>query len=261
VVGGPGPAGPPIVVVDDAHLLDGLSAVFLHHAVLRGLVAVALTVRSDAPAPDPVVALWKDGLTDRIPVAPLGREDTAELLERALGAPLDPASFERLSGLTRGTPLFLREIVRAVRVSGALAKRRGVWQWDGGMGDRDRLADLVEARLAGEDPRCRPVLELVACGDPLAVWLAEEMAGRDALQAAERAGLLEAVPGPGEPAVRFGHPVHREVLRATMPPGRDHPAAGPSPRGRAAGGDAPRAGGRRAAGAGRADGGPGRHLK
>ena len=220
VVGGPGPAGPPIVVVDDAHLLDGLSAVFLHHAVLRGLVAVALTVRCDAPAPDPVVALWKDGLVDRIPVAPLGREDTAELLERALGAPLEPASFERLWDLTRGTPLFLREIVRAALASGALAKRRGAWRWDGGMGDGDRLAGLVEGRLEGEDPRCRPVLELVACGDPLAVWLAEEVAGRDALQAAERAGLLEAVPETEEPAVRFGHPIHREVLRATMPLGR-----------------------------------------
>jgi hypothetical protein len=220
VVGEPGPAGPPIVVVDDAHLLDGLSAVFLHHAVLRRLVAVALTVRSDAPAPDPVVALWKDGLVDRITVGPLGREDTAELLERALGAPLDAVSFERLWGLTRGTPLFLREIVRAALAAGALARRRGAWQWDGGLGEGDRLAGLVEARLATEDPRCGPVLELVACGELLAVWLAEQLGGRDGLEAAERAGLLEAVPGTDEPSVRFAHPVHREVLRAMLPLGR-----------------------------------------
>ena len=220
VVGSPGPAGPPIVVVDDAHLLDGLSAVFLHHAVLRRLVAVALTVRNDAPAPDPVVALWKDGLVDRISVGPLGREDAAELLERALGAPLDPASFERLWGLTRGSPLYLREIVRAARASGTLARRRGAWQWDGGLGDGDRLVDLVEARLAAEDLRCRPVLELVACGEPLAVWLVEQLAEREGLEAAERAGLLEAVPGTDEPSVRFAHPVHREVLRAALPLGR-----------------------------------------
>jgi len=203
VVGPSGPAGPPIVVVDDAHLLDGLSAVFLHHAVLRGLVAVALTVRSDAPAPDPVVALWKDGLVDRIPVGPLGREDTAELLVRALGAQLDPRSFERLWALTRGTPLYLREVVRAARAEGSLVRRRGVWQWDGRLAARGRLADLVGSRLADEDPRCRPVLELVACGEPLAVWLVEQLAGPEGLEVAERAGLLEAVPGTDEPAVRF----------------------------------------------------------
>jgi hypothetical protein len=185
VVGEPGPAGPPIVVVDDAHLLDGLSAVFLHRAVLRRLVAVALTVRGDAPAPDPVVALWKDGLVDRITVGPLGREDTAELLERALGAPLDAVSFERLWGLTRGTPLFLREIVRAALAAGALARRRGAWQWDGGLGEGDRLAGLVEARPATEDPRCRPVLELVACGEPLA----EPLGARDGLELLERADM------------------------------------------------------------------------
>jgi hypothetical protein len=220
VLGEPGPAGPPMVVVDDAHLLDGLSAAFLHQAVLRRRVAVALTVRSDAPAPDPVVALWKDRLVDRIAVGPLGRDDTAELLERALGAPLDPASFERLWDLTRGTPLFLREIVRAARADGSLARRRGVWQWDGRLGDGGRLAGLVEDRLAAEDPRCRPVLELVACGEPLAVWLAEHLAGPEGLDAAERAGLLESVAGTGEPAVRFAHPVHREVLRAALPLGR-----------------------------------------
>jgi hypothetical protein len=217
VVGPSGPAGPPIVVVDDAHLLDGLSAVFLHHAVLRGLVAVALTVRSDAPAPDPVVALWKDGLVDRIPVGPLGREDTAELLVRALGAQLDPRSFERLWALTRGTPLYLREVVRAARAEGSLVRRRGVWQWDGRLAAGGRLADLVGSRLADEDPRCRPVLELVACGEPLAVWLVEQLAGPEGLEMAERAGLLEAVPGTDEPAVRFAHPVHRDVLRAALP--------------------------------------------
>jgi tetratricopeptide (TPR) repeat protein len=92
-----------------------------------------------------------------------------------------------------------------------------VWQWDGGVAAGGRLAGLVESRLAEEDPRCRPVLELVACGEPLAVWLVEQLVGPEGLEVAERAGLLEAVPGTDEPAVRFAHPVHRDVLRAALP--------------------------------------------
>ena len=38
---------PVLVVVDDAHLLDGLSAAFLHQLVVSGTASVLLTVRRD----------------------------------------------------------------------------------------------------------------------------------------------------------------------------------------------------------------------
>jgi len=48
--------------VDDAHLLDDVSAALVHQLAATGSEFVVVTVRSGEPVPDPVVGLWKDGL-------------------------------------------------------------------------------------------------------------------------------------------------------------------------------------------------------
>jgi hypothetical protein len=56
------PNGAPVlVVVDDARLVDFLSALVLHLLVLRRAATVLATIRTGAPAPDAVTALRKDG--------------------------------------------------------------------------------------------------------------------------------------------------------------------------------------------------------
>ena len=82
---------PLLLGVDDAHLLDDASAALVHQLVLRGLAVVVATVRTGEPAPDPVIALWKDGLARRLDLSALPSSATAELLERALGGPVDGA--------------------------------------------------------------------------------------------------------------------------------------------------------------------------
>jgi len=62
---------PLVVFVDDAHLLDGGSATLVHQLALTGKATMLLTVQSGQTVPDPVVALWKDGLAERIEVAVL----------------------------------------------------------------------------------------------------------------------------------------------------------------------------------------------
>ena len=62
---------PLVVFVDDAHLLDGGSATLVHQLALTGKATVLLTVQSGQTVPDPVVALWKDALAERIEVAVL----------------------------------------------------------------------------------------------------------------------------------------------------------------------------------------------
>ena len=52
---------PLVVFVDDAHLLDRGSATLVHQLALTRAATVVATVRSGEVAPDPVVALWKDG--------------------------------------------------------------------------------------------------------------------------------------------------------------------------------------------------------
>jgi len=98
------PNGAPVlVVVDDARLLDNLSAFVLHQLVLRRAATVIVTIRSGAPAPDAVTALWKDGLLQRLDLQPLSKGESDDLLQTALGGPVSTSCAERIWHLTRAT--------------------------------------------------------------------------------------------------------------------------------------------------------------
>ena len=76
------PNGAPVlVVVDDARLLDDLSAFVLHQLVLRRAATVIATLRTGAPAPDAVTALWKDGHLERLDLQPLSHTESDTLLQ------------------------------------------------------------------------------------------------------------------------------------------------------------------------------------
>src|SRR5215471_4518420 len=64
-----GPERKLLLVVDDAQLLDDGSAVLVHQLVQEETCSVLASVRTPGPAPDPVTALWKDGLAERIDLA------------------------------------------------------------------------------------------------------------------------------------------------------------------------------------------------
>src|SRR6185312_4982687 len=90
-------AGRPVVIaVDDAHLLDPLSAALVHHLARTRQSTVVGTIRSGAPLPDPLRALWIDDLVDRIDLGPMTAADTADLLQAVLGGPVERRSVERL---------------------------------------------------------------------------------------------------------------------------------------------------------------------
>ncbi|MGO9381871.1 MAG: AAA family ATPase [Mycobacterium sp.] len=60
-----------LLVVDDAHDLDVLSATLVYQLALAGTARMIVTARADA-APEAIAALWTDGLLDRIDVEPPG---------------------------------------------------------------------------------------------------------------------------------------------------------------------------------------------
>src|SRR5271166_1094284 len=60
-----------LLVVDDAHELDVLSATLVYQLALAGTARMIVTARVDA-APEAITALWTDGLLDRIDVEPPG---------------------------------------------------------------------------------------------------------------------------------------------------------------------------------------------
>ena len=135
-----------VVVVDDAHLLDDGSAALVLHLATSTHVAVVATVRSGEPCPDAVVSLWKEALADRIDLQALSEAETASLLEDALGD-VEPAAQRRVWALTRGVPLYVREVVRAAEAQGVLVQVDQQWRWTGSLAGSDRLKELIAERL------------------------------------------------------------------------------------------------------------------
>lgn len=209
--------GPPVIAVDDAHLLDDASAALLHHLVTSGRAFVLLTARTGEPAPDAVTAIWADGPAERIDVPPLDDAAAGQLLATALDGPLDPIGTRELRHLCAGNPMLLRELLRAGRSSGALRQVGGVWRWTGAGYMTGRLVDVVEGRLGGLDPRVRTVVEPLACGEPLPVPMLEELCGRDALVLAEQRQLVVIENSGSRLVARLTHPLYAEVVRASLP--------------------------------------------
>ncbi len=204
-----------VLGIDDAHLLDDASASLVFHLVVTGVAFVVATVRTGEPAPEPVTALWKDSAAERLEVQALARAEVGELIEAALGAPVDGLTKEQLWQLSRGNILYLRELVRGGRQTGALAHAEGMWHWAGPVSAPPQLVELIEARIGGLPAAVRVVGELVAFGEPLEVGvLARAGASAADVDAAERAGLLITELAGPDLRVRLGHPLFGEVIRA-----------------------------------------------
>jgi DNA-binding CsgD family transcriptional regulator len=210
--------GRPLVLgVDDAHLLDDASAALVHQLALHNQAVVLVTLRSGAPAPDAMVALWKDGPARRLELPALAPEATAELLGRVLGGTVDGVTRREMLRVSEGNPLYLRELVLAGWETGALHQVEGVWRWTGELAGATRLAELVAARLDALAETARAVVELVALGEPLPVVVLQRLIDSHEVQTAEQSGLLVLERSGRRILARLAHPLHGEVLRATLP--------------------------------------------
>jgi DNA-binding CsgD family transcriptional regulator len=213
--------GRPLVLgVDDAHLLDDASAALVHQLALHNQAVVLVTLRSGAPAPDAMVALWKDGPARRLELPALAPEATAELLGRVLGGTVDGLTRQEMLRVSEGNPLYLRELVLAGWETGALHQVEGVWRWTGELAGATRLAELVAARLDTLTETARAAVELVAWGEPLPVVVLQRLIDSHAVQTAEQSGLLVLERSGRRILARLAHPLHGEVLRATLPVSR-----------------------------------------
>jgi DNA-binding CsgD family transcriptional regulator len=205
---------PLVVFVDDAHLLDGGSAMLVHQLALTGAATVLVTVRSGETAPDPVVALWKDALAERIDVGALPDAAIEELLVTVLGGPVDTASLRQLADYCRGNPMVLRELVTGALDSGALSADGGIWRLGGELRPTARLVELVAARLGNLTDPERAVLELVTVGEPLGAAELARLADPGSVETLERKGLIISRVDGRRVQLRLAHPVYGDVARA-----------------------------------------------
>jgi DNA-binding CsgD family transcriptional regulator len=206
-----------VLAVDDAHLLDPLSAALVHHLARTRQATVIGTIRTGVPAPQPVRSLWIDDLVDRVDLGPMTADDTVDLLQVVLGGPVELGSAGRLWRLSSGNTLLLRELVTAALTSADLAEAYGVWRWTGRFPLTPTLTDVVDHRIGPLEPAVRDVLELVAFGEPLGLPLLVKATDGAAAEQAEERGLIAVTREDRRTTVRLADPLHAEVVRKRCP--------------------------------------------
>lgn len=205
-------AGRPLVLfVDDAQLLDEVSAGLIHQLVATDTVRVLATLRAGEATPEPVTALWKDDLADRVELQRLDAAAVENLLAAALGDQVDPAAVVELAAHSDGNVLFLRELVLGALADGTLVGEEGVWRLRAPLSPSERIVELVDARLRGLDPASLSLLQLAAYAEPLGP---REIGGETAVvEALERQGLLVSEFDDRRLEVRLAHPLYADVVR------------------------------------------------
>lgn len=208
LTGGDG-ASPVLLLVDDAHLLDGLSALVVHQIAMQGVARIVATIRSGVPATDAVTALWKDGLLRRLELQPLSRNESDLLLRVVLNGPIDPGCTARMWRLSSGNVLFLHHLVEYERDSGRLARVDGIWRWTGAPVVSPSLVEIVELQIGRVPDDIRDVVDLVAIAEPVDRVLLSALADHRSIRVAEERGLITTA----SPTAAFyvGHPLYGEI--------------------------------------------------
>ncbi|OBG57887.1 AAA family ATPase [Mycobacterium sp. E3339] len=203
-----------VIGVDDAHLLDGLSALVIHQLAQSGGARLVVTVRTGGEEPDAVTALWKDGLLSRLDLEPLSAAATREVIERTLGGPVDARCAARFRRLTGGNTLFLRQLLSDQMAAGRVRRVAGVWMWDGDVAVSASLSETVGRQLGRLTPPLALVVDTLSQCEPLPVDLLCDLVSREDLVAAEAMGLVNVERTAGGLVARLAHPLYGELRRA-----------------------------------------------
>ncbi|WP_439030653.1 LuxR C-terminal-related transcriptional regulator [Gordonia terrae] len=208
---------PPLVLIDDAHLLDDQSALVVHQMVLHGTASVVLTVRTGKQAPDTIRTLWKSNGLARLELQPLSRLETVDLLENVLNGVIESESADRLWHYTRGNVLYLRQLVSDELAAGHLFRRFSVWIWDRAPMVSQTLFELVDAGVGRQPDHVVSVVDVLAVAEPLQLETVRAVVGHAAVEQAEAADLITVDTDAVHPVVRLAHPMYGEVRRHRAP--------------------------------------------
>lgn len=162
-----------LLVVDDAHLLDTLSASLVYQLAVSGAASLVVTVGAGCPVPEEISALWRDELLARIDIEPPGHDPSRlATLASEFVSGLSESAHQAVEYLAVEDPLSLahlsavigRDAVEEAEASGAIVVEGdtvrpmhplfvdAVRDEIGGPELRRVRTELVE-RLAAADPR------------------------------------------------------------------------------------------------------------
>jgi pentatricopeptide repeat protein len=204
-----------VLLVDDAHWLDTATQTLLHLLVRARKVRVVVTVRDDAEIPPTIRDLWKEGHLRHLRLGPLGPVDSAVLLERLAGAPVEASVAAAFHHRSQGLPLALRELMCEALAEGALAVRDGLARAVAPLPSSRQLLDVIAGNQTRLGRRQRDVLDLVAVAEPVPLRVLRRLVDLDVLRDCERDGLVR-LAGADQPVVMLGHPLYGEAVLAGL---------------------------------------------
>jgi len=199
-------SGVRVVVLDDAHLLDGPSAALLLDLAASG-VRVLASLAEGAPAPDAVEALWRDGHCAVVAVPPLDEPASLALLAGVAGAPVDHGLGRALYSKCGGNPRLLAASLDAATRAGAAVLRSGMWVLVAPLPPLASVDDGTRRRVEALDAEARRALDVVAVAGGLRPERAAALVAARGLERAECAGVVEIVEGPGSTVVQAASPL------------------------------------------------------
>ncbi|WP_242657072.1 LuxR C-terminal-related transcriptional regulator [Mycobacterium talmoniae] len=200
-----------VLVVDDAQLLDPLSAMLVHRLAARGSTRLIVAIRSAEAVPDPVTALLKERLLLNLRIEAFTREQTGELARAVLGDTVEPRLITELYDRTAGNLLLLRGLLSAGRESGILVHTEDGWQLRGPLHADRELYDLLEFRLRSLAPEELQAVEMLAVGELLDWEILRGLCDDRALARLERRGFIQLVADGSDTVARLNHPVLGEA--------------------------------------------------
>ncbi len=216
---------PVMLCLEDLHVADDGTIGLIRHLVQQTSklrLTICATFRSDEVQPggelgNMVVALARAGATT-INLAPLDRQQTGQLIANLLDGPIGERLSDSLFAATEGNPLFLEQLVHALREAGQISRTGRVWYGtDGGPLKLSSIVrDVLGERLHRLDRRCYDTVGMAAVlgqtfeyealsaalDPPTMLSLVED------LEEAARAHVLREVPS----GYAFTHPLLRETI-------------------------------------------------
>jgi DNA-binding CsgD family transcriptional regulator len=206
-----------VLGVDDVALLDDLSTFVVHQIIQRRAAKVVLTIREGEPVPAATRELWHGEQFDRLDLKPLSKTEVTELISATLGGPSDPQAAERLWTLTRGNPLYLRNIVEQEVADGRLTMQDGYWHWLGHPVLPPSLVELIEGRIGGLPGPVSDVIDILAVSEPIELGSLTRLTDPAAVEQADIRGLIGLDHVGGRVEARLAHPLYGEVRRNRAP--------------------------------------------
>ena len=211
---------PPVLVVDDAQLLDAQSAAVLLSLVTAKSVRLLATMRAGSNPSDAVTALWKEQLVERLDLEPLDRSASRQLLEALVDGPVASGTSEMLWQSSHGNPFYLSELARFGAEHGLLECKAGVWWWTGGTEMPPRLGELLQRRIDSLSEAGREAVDVLALGEPLPYETLSAVVSEDAIMELDRDQIITSDERGGVLLLRFSHPLLHTVAERQLSPAR-----------------------------------------